>query len=523
MKDRNVIFDNVQAKQGYKSHLRKLFLYNEHPALSLGLTYDDVLMQPKYSEVGPGDVSLVSRATRGIKFKKPIWSAAMDKVTSYDMAIEMAKEGGLGVIHKNMSVEDQSEAVRKVKRAASGVIHNPVFVRISATVGEVLDLMDKNNIGGAPVVLKDGETLAGIVTRKDLKYEEDKDICIENMITGLDKLEKVKASEVLKDKMVDIEKVKAIFKEKKVDKLPVEDENGKLIALITRKDIEKIEQNPDATKDKYGRLCVAAAVGVGKKGEDRALELLRSGVDILVVDSAHGHSKNIIDMVKYLVSLKDEFSYLQIVAGNISTAEAAVALYNAGVDAVKVGIGPGSICTTRRVTGVGTPQLSAVMRVYSGLKAHRIDIPVIADGGISESGHIALALAAGADSVMLGSMLAGTDESPGIVNEDGVGNKVSKDYRGMGSKEAMSETFNSRDRYGQGDVYDLNKIVPEGVSGTVPYVGSVSSKLFLLCGGVRAAISYHGVTRIDAFREEVSLMQITSAGLAESKPHHLMK
>ena len=475
---------------------------NNDKVLSLGLTYDDVLLVPNYSEVLPRDVDLSSKFTRNIGMKTPIVSAAMDTVTESAMAIAIAQEGGIGVIHKNMTIEQQAMEVRKVKRAESGMILDPVTLSKDATVRDAKEMMAEFRIGGIPVVNDDKE-LIGIITNRDLRFEKNNDRLIDEVMT--------KENLVTTKPNGTMDEAEAILQEHKIEKLPVVDTNNKLVGLITYRDITKIKIKPNANKDQYGRLRVAAAVGVTPDVVDRVAALNESGVDAVIIDTAHGHTKGV---VTALQSVKANFPDLDVVVGNIATAEAALYLMEAGADAVKVGIGPGSICTTRIVAGVGYPQLSAVMEVAKAIDNR---IPVIADGGIRFTGDIVKAIAAGADCVMLGSMFAGTKESPGetVIYE---GRKY-KTYRGMGSVEAMSD--GSKDRYFQDVEDDVKKLVPEGIVGRVPYKGEVGEVMYQFIGGLRAGMGYCGSKDISTLKETARFVQITSAGMQESHPHNV--
>jgi IMP dehydrogenase len=476
--------------------------YNNDKVLSLGLTYDDVLLVPNYSEVLPRDVDLSSKFSRNIGMKTPIVSAAMDTVTESAMAIAIAQEGGIGVIHKNMTIEQQAMEVRKVKRAESGMILDPVTLSKDATVRDAKAMMAEFKIGGIPVV-NDEKELIGIITNRDLRFEKDNDRLIDDVMT--------KENLVTTKPNGTMDEAEAILQEYKIEKLPVVDANNKLVGLITYRDITKIKIKPNANKDQYGRLRVAAAVGVTPDVVDRVAALNESGVDAVIIDTAHGHTKGVVTALK---SVKANFPDLDVVVGNIATAEAALYLMEAGADAVKVGIGPGSICTTRIVAGVGYPQLSAVMEVSKAIDNR---IPVIADGGIRFTGDIVKAIAAGADCVMLGSMFAGTKESPGetVIYE---GRKY-KTYRGMGSVEAMSD--GSKDRYFQDVEDDVKKLVPEGIVGRVPYKGEVGEVMYQFIGGLRAGMGYCGSKNIPTLKETARMVQITSAGMQESHPHNV--
>lgn len=470
--------------------------------LGLGLTYDDVLLVPHYSEVLPRDVDLSSKFSKNIGLKTPIISAAMDTVTESAMAIAIAQEGGIGVIHKNMTIEQQAIEVRKVKRAESGMILDPVTLSKEATVADAKAMMAEFKIGGIPVV-DSNKMLIGIITNRDLRFEKDNARLIDEVMT--------KENLVTADATTTMEQAENILQEHKIEKLPVVDANGQLVGLITYRDITKNKVKPNANKDQYGRLRVAAAVGVTADVVERVGALNESGVDAVIIDTAHGHTKGV---VTALQSVKAQYPNLDVVVGNIATAEAAIYLMEAGADAVKVGIGPGSICTTRIVAGVGYPQLSAVMEVS---KAINNRIPVIADGGIRFTGDIVKALAAGADCVMLGSMFAGTKESPGetVIYE---GRKY-KTYRGMGSVEAMSD--GSKDRYFQDVEDDVKKLVPEGIVGRVPYKGEVGEVMYQFIGGLRAGMGYCGSKDVPTLKQSARFVQITAAGMQESHPHNV--
>jgi IMP dehydrogenase len=472
-----------------------------HKFVSEGLTYDDVLLVPAYSEILPRQVETKSQFSKEITLNAPIVSAAMDTVTEHRMAIAMAQEGGIGVLHKNMSIELQAQEVRRVKRSESGMIMDPVTLSENATIADALLLMHENKIGGIPVVSSNG-TLAGIVTNRDLRFEKNHKRPIREIMTPREKT-------IVAQHGINLKKAEDILQEHKIEKLPIVDKHNKLVGLITYKDIIKIKVHPNACKDELGRLRVAAALGVTADTMQRAEALVKAGVDAMIIDTAHGHSKGVIDMVKLV---KKQFKHTQIIAGNIATGEAALALVKAGADGVKVGIGPGSICTTRVIAGVGVPQLSAVLEVAHALKGK--NVPLIADGGIRFSGDIVKALAAGAGSVMLGSLFAGMDESPGetIIYE---GRKF-KSYRGMGSIEAMQ--MGSKDRYFQDVEDDIKKLVPEGISGRVAYKGNVSEVIYQLIGGLRAGMGYCGAKDIKAL-QQAKFTRITQSGITESHPH----
>ena len=469
-----------------------------------GLTYDDVLLIPAYSEVLPREVSIKTSFTRNISLNVPIVSAAMDTVTESAMAIAIAREGGIGVLHKNMSIGQQAIEVRKVKRAESGMIIDPVTLDLDAIVSDAKKSMQEHSIGGIPIVDANG-LLKGIVTNRDLRFEKNNNRPITEVMTTQDL--------VTTSEGTSLQQAEVILQENKIEKLPVVDKDFKLIGLITFRDITKLTQKPISNKDHYGRLRVAAAIGVTHDAVERTFALVQSGVDAIVIDTAHGHTKGVVSVLK---SIKKEFPELDVVVGNIATAEAAKYLVNAGADAVKVGIGPGSICTTRVVAGVGFPQFSAVLEVAAALKGS--GVPVIADGGIRYTGDIPKALAAGADCVMLGSLLAGTKESPGetIIYE---GRKF-KSYRGMGSVEAMKE--GSKDRYFQDVEDDIKKLVPEGIVGRVPYKGDLYESIHQFVGGIRAGMGYCGAKDIETLKENGKFVKITSSGISESHPHNVM-
>lgn len=466
-----------------------------------GLTFDDVLLIPAFSQVLPREVSLKTRLTRKLTLNVPIVTAAMDTVTESAMAIAIARAGGLGFLHKNMSIKQQSDEVRRVKRADSGLILDPITLHMGATVGEAETIMRENKIGGIPIV-DENKKLVGILTNRDLRFHTDWSMSIDSLMT--------KEGLITAPEGTDLEKAEEILKQHKIEKLPVTNKDGKLVGLITYKDILKVQNHPNSCKDQYGRLLVGAAVGVTGDMFDRMAALVDVGVDVIGIDTAHGHSKGVIDAVK---EARKKFD-VQIVAGNVATAEGTQALIDAGVDAVKVGIGPGSICTTRVVAGVGVPQLSAIMESVKAAKA--ADIPVIADGGIRYTGDLVKALAAGADTIMAGSIFAGTEESPGetIIYE---GRKF-KSYRGMGSVEAM--TAGSKDRYFQDVEDDIKKLVPEGIVGRVPFKGTVAEIMTQFVGGLRAGMGYCGAGTVKDL-QEAKFVKITAAGVAESHPHDI--
>ncbi len=469
-----------------------------------GLTFDDVLLIPAYSEVLPKEVTLKTRFTRHIDLNVPFVTAAMDTVTESSMAIAIAREGGIGVIHKNMSIEEQARQVAIVKRAENGMIYDPVTIRRGSTVADALGMMHEYHIGGIPVVDEENH-LVGIVTNRDLRFERNMDKKVDEVMTS--------ENLVTTHQKTDLAAAAQILQENKIEKLPVVDAGNHLVGLITYKDITKAKDKPNACKDDKGRLRVAAGVGVTRDTLDRAQALVDAGVDAIVIDTAHGHSAGVVGK---LHEVKNAFPNLDVVVGNIATGEAAKYLVDNGADAVKVGIGPGSICTTRVVAGVGVPQLSAVYDVYSALKG--TDVPLIADGGLRYSGDIVKALAAGGSCVMIGSLVAGTEESPGetiIYN----GRKF-KSYRGMGSLEAMGQKNGSSDRYFQGDTKDVKKLVPEGIAGRVPYKGTVQEVIYQLIGGLRSGMGYCGAATINNLHD-AKFTRITNAGVLESHPHDI--
>ncbi len=467
-----------------------------------GLTYDDVLLVPAHSNILPRETDLTTKFSRNITLKIPVVSAAMDTVTNAKMAIAIAQEGGIGVIHKNMSIEDQANEVHMVKRAENGMIPNPITLEKNATIRDALNIMAKFSIGGIPVVDSE-QHLVGIVTNRDLRFERDMTKNISDVMTSEDL--------ITVSEFIDFEKAADILQEHRIEKLPVVNENGKLIGLITYKDIIKIKAHPNSCKDEQGRLRVAAAVGIASDTQERVKALVDAGVDAVVVDTAHGHSQGVIDMA---CLVKENFPHIDVVAGNIATAEAAKDLVAVGVDAIKVGIGPGSICTTRIIAGVGVPQLTAVYDVAKALKGS--GVPVIADGGIRYTGDIVKAIAAGADSIMAGSLFAGVDESPGdTIIYDG---RKYKSYRGMGSVEAMKQ--GSKDRYFQDAEDDIKKLVPEGIVGRVPYKGSLNEVITQMIGGLRAGMGYTGSKTISEL-QNAKFIKISPAGIAENHPHDI--
>jgi IMP dehydrogenase len=468
----------------------------------IGLTFDDVLLLPAHSDVLPNEVSTATRIARDIELTIPILSAAMDTVTEARLAIALAREGGIGVVHRNLSIEEQAAEVDKVKRSEAGMIVEPVTLTPDRPVSDAEAVMARYHISGVPITDEHGK-LVGILTNRDLRFIRDTDQSIADVMT--------KDNLVTAPQGTTLDQASEILHNHRVEKLPVVDANGYLTGLITVKDIQKKLQFPNATKDSQGRLRVAAAVGVGKDAFERSQELVKQGVDLLVVDTAHGHSQGVIEFVKRVRKALD----VPIMAGNIATGAAAKALVDAGVDAVKVGIGPGSICTTRVVAGTGVPQITAVHNVATALDG--TDVPVIADGGIQFSGDIAKAIAAGAHAVMLGSLLAGHDESPGeVIVFQG---ERFKEYRGMGSLGAMRGRSFSKDRYFQEDIGNVNKLVPEGIEGRVPYKGALAGLLFQLVGGLRTAMGYAGAASIEDLRTNSQFVQVTAAGLRESHPH----
>ena len=469
-----------------------------------GLTFDDVLLIPAYSEVLPRTVELKTMFSRHIALNVPFVTAAMDTVTESQMAIAIAREGGIGVIHKNMTIEEQARQVAIVKRAENGMIYDPVTIRLGSTVKDALDMMAEYHIGGIPVV-DDENHLVGIVTNRDLRFERHLDKKVDDIMS--------KDNLVTTHQQTDLTAAAQILQENKIEKLPVVDKDNHLVGLITYKDITKAKDKPMACKDEKGRLRVAAGVGVTVDTLDRMQALVDAGADAIIIDTAHGHSKSVIEK---LVEAKASFPKVDIVVGNVATGEAARMLVENGADAVKVGIGPGSICTTRVVAGVGVPQLSAVYDVYSALKG--TGVPLIADGGLRYSGDIVKALAAGGSSVMIGSLVAGTEESPGetiIFN----GRKF-KSYRGMGSLEAMEQKNGSKDRYFQSDTKDVKKLVPEGIAGRVPYKGTVQEVIYQLIGGLRSGMGYCGAANIEKLHD-AKFTRITNAGVLESHPHDI--
>ena len=467
------------------------------------LTFDDVLLLPDYSEVLPQDTDLSTKLTRDVDLKIPVVSAAMDTVTESKMSIALAELGGIGIIHKNMPIHDQAKEVTLVKKFESGIVREPITISSEKRVGELVKLTQELKISGMPVV--DNDNLVGIVTSRDFRNVQNQDEIVANIMTPKEKL-------ITSDENEDLDKIKDLLFKNRIEKILLVDKSFSLKGLVTLKDINKTKDFPLASKDNEGRLLVGAAIGNGEETDERISELINANVDVLVVDSAHGHSKGIIDRVK---KLKKDYPEIQIIAGNVATGNGALELVKAGVDAVKVGIGPGSICTTRIVTGVGVPQISAIANVVNSLKSK--NIPVIADGGIRFSGDIAKAIAAGANTVMLGSILAGTEEAPGEVEL--YQGRSYKSYRGMGSVGAMSGETNSGDRYFQENVASTEKLVPEGIEGRVPYKGLVETTIHQMLGGVRQSMGYTGNQDIESMRTKAKFVKITPAGINESHVH----
>ncbi|MCB0278378.1 MAG: IMP dehydrogenase [Calditrichaeota bacterium] len=468
-----------------------------------GLTFDDVLLVPRESDVLPREVNTAASLTKNINLNIPLMSAAMDTVTESELAIAIAREGGIGIIHKNMSPHQQAKEVDRVKRSESGMISDPITIGLDANVTDVEVLMGKYKISDIPVL--DGKKLVGIVTNRDLRFISDRRMAVSDVMT--------------KDHLITtpvgttLDQAEVLLHKNRIEKLLVVDDSGHLQGLITVKDIQKKKAYPHSAKDTKGRLLVGAAIGPGKEGHERAEMLVSRGVDVLVVDTAHGHSSRVIEMVR---EVKKAYPTIDVIAGNIATREAAEALMKAGADAIKVGIGPGSICTTRVVAGVGIPQISAIMEVYEVVKG--TDVKLIADGGVKHTGDIAKAIAAGADTVMMGSLFAGTDEAPGeLILLEG---RTYKTFRGMGSLAAMKK--GSKDRYFQEDQVDLDKLVPEGIEGRVPYRGKLSSTIYQMVGGLRSSMGYLGCKTITDLREKSQFVQITNAGLRESHPHDVI-
>lgn len=467
------------------------------------LTFDDVLLIPGYSDVLPNQVSLKTRLTRNISLNVPLVSAAMDTVTEANLAIAMAQEGGIGIIHKNMTVQEQAATVKAVKKFESGVVKDPITVSPTTTVRDVLELTAAHKISGLPVV--DGRDLVGIVTGRDIRFESRLDTPVSSIMTPKDRLVTVKEGETT-------EAIKDILHKHRIEKVLVVNDDFELVGLVTVKDMQKSQDYPNASKDEYGQLRVGAAVGTGEGTEERVTALVTAGVDVIVVDTAHGHSKGVIDRVRWV---KENFPQVDVIGGNIATADAAIALAEAGADAVKVGIGPGSICTTRIVAGVGVPQISAIANVAEALK--KFDVPLIADGGIRFSGDVAKAVVAGAHTIMIGSLLAGTDEAPGEVEL--YQGRSYKAYRGMGSLGAMGQTQGSSDRYFQDAKSGVDKLVPEGIEGRVACKGPMAAIIHQLMGGLRSSMGYTGSADIEQMRTRPEFTKITSAGMKESHVH----
>lgn len=473
-----------------------------HP-LPEALTFDDVLLVPAHSSVLPKDVQLKTQLTKNIELNIPLMSAAMDTVTEARLAIAIAQQGGLGVIHKNMPFESQAEQVRRVKKYESGIIKDPITIEPTATVETLIKVTRQNKISGVPVV--EGDDLVGIVTSRDVRFETRKDIPVSQIMTPKDKLVTVKEG-------TDFKTVMGLLHQHRIEKIMIVDDDFRLQGMITVKDIQNTETNPNACKDARGQLRVGAAVGTGGDTEERVAALVEAGVDVIVVDTAHGHSQGVIDRVKWV---KQHYPGVEVVGGNIATEKAAKALAEAGADAVKVGIGPGSICTTRIIAGVGVPQITAVMNVRKGLAGK--NIPIIADGGVRYSGDIAKVIAAGADVVMIGGLLAGTDEAPGEVEL--YQGRSYKTYRGMGSLGAMAQAQGSSDRYFQEFAEDAEKLVPEGIEGRVPYKGKMKAVIHQLMGGLRASMGYTGSANIQDMQKNTEFVRVTAAGMNESHVH----
>lgn len=483
------------------------YIKNKFYDYDINLTFDDVLIVPNKSNVVPSEVDTSTRLTKKIKLSIPIISAAMDTVTDSRMAIAIAQLGGIGIIHRNFTINQQVEEVKKVKRYENIIINNPVVIKEDSTLKEVKNIMENYKISGIPVVDEENK-IKGIVTRRDLDFfdnESNKNVLVKDIMTPFEDLITYKGD-------VDLKKASEIMRENRIEKLPIVDSDNKIIGLITLKDITRISEYPNATKDHKGRLRVGAAVGTSESDYERVKRLVEAEADVIVVDTAHGHQKKVIEMVKWI---RSNFPDVNIIGGNIATTEAVTDLYKAGVDAVKVGIGPGSICTTRVIAGVGVPQISAIMKVYS--EAQKYSLPIISDGGIKFSGDIAKAIAAGADVVMIGNLFAGTTESPGeFVIYKG---RRYKTYRGMGSIGAMSE--GSKSRYFQ-DNYEVDKLVPEGIEGMVPYKGDLEDVIYQLIGGLKSAMGYCGASTITEFKMKTKFIRISNASLRESHPHDII-
>ena len=469
-----------------------------------GLTYNDVLLVPQYSEILPRNINITSHLTKKIKLNVPIISAAMDTVTESSMAIAMAEVGGIGIIHKNMTISKQAEEVRKVKRSESGMIQDPITLTENASLKEALEVMKKNKIGGIPIV-DNNTNLKGILTNRDLRFQKNLKLPVKNVMT--------KTNLITSSLGTDLKEAEKILTKYKIEKLPLVDKQNKLVGLITYKDIMKVKSRPLSSRDNFGRLRVGAAVGVTGDTLERVKALYQNGVDAIIIDTAHGHSKGVIEMLK---KIKKKFPKLEVIAGNIATAKGALDLIASGADAVKVGIGPGSICTTRVIAGVGYPQFQAVYEVAQALKGK--NIPIIADGGIRNTGDIPKAIAAGASSVMIGSLFAGVEESPGetIIYES----RKYKSYRGMGSIEAMEQ--GSKDRYFQDTEDDIKKLVPEGIVGRVSFKGNLEDVIYQLVGGLRAGMGYLGAKDIKSLQKNAKFVRITQNGIEESHPHDVI-
>jgi len=476
----------------------------DNKLLEIGLTFDDILLIPGKSSVLPREVDVTTYLTPEIKLNIPIISAAMDTVTESAMAIAIAREGGIGILHKNLSIEEQCQEVDKVKRSESGMIRNPITLTPDKTIGNAQEIMKMYRVSGIPIINNAGK-LVGILTNRDLRFEPNKKLLVADLMT--------KENLVTAPIGTTLEKAEKILQKYKIEKLPVVDKNGTLRGLITFKDILKKKKHPNACKDELGRLRVGAAVGVTSDTSDRVTALSDAGADVIVIDTAHGHSQGVLKTVK---EIRRKFSYLQLIAGNIATYEAAIDLINCKVDAIKVGIGPGSICTTRVIAGVGVPQITAIAQVYKATK--KFGIPIIADGGIKQTGDVPKAIGAGADSVMIGGLLAGVDESPGekVLYEG----RTFKLYRGMGSISAMKK--GSKDRYFQDAEDDINKLVPEGIEGRVAYKGPLEDTIYQLVGGLKAAMGYSGTKDIKTLKSKSKFIRITLAGLIESHPHDVI-
>ncbi len=469
--------------------------------IEVALTFDDVLLEPKHSEVLPKEADLATKITRTLKLKIPLVSSAMDTVTEARLAIAMAQEGGIGIIHRNMPLEQQAEHVRKVKKFESGVVLDPITINSQTTVEELLNLRQQHHISGVPVV--DGDELVGIVTSRDVRFETDTTKKVANVMTPKESLVTVREG-------TDKQEVRQLLQQHRIEKVLVLSDDNKLHGLITVKDMQKAKEKPNASKDTQGRLLVGAAVGTGADTDERVAALVDAGVDVIVVDTAHGHAQSVLDKVRFI---KQTYPELQVIGGNIATGEAALALVEAGADGVKVGIGPGSICTTRVISGVGMPQITAIMRVKEALKDS--DVAIIADGGIRFSGDVCKALVAGADCVMLGGMFAGTEESPGEVEL--YQGRSYKSYRGMGSLGAMGQ--GSKDRYFQEATTAIEKLVPEGIEGRVPYKGPIAAVIHQLIGGLRASMGYTGCKNVATLHTKASFIRVTAAGVKEGHVH----